>query len=426
MIPLFYQSLWRDEAFSFFLALKSPLEIISLTALDYSPPLYYTLLHYWTTLFGETELSLRSLSLLFHLGSVFVSSLIIHKLTNKWLGALLTSLAVLLNPYLIHYAFETRMYTMLAFLILTSTWFLFNKKHLLSGLFAALAIFTHNYATFYLVSLVLILLLTENQKPKLMGFFKLILLPILALGSWASIVLSQWSRIESSFWLSKPTFISLLGTFHSYIIGHNSYVFGNYLFYTSLATILLAIFSWKFSKIRLPLNKVLMPAALILPVVLSIIVSLTITPIYHDRYLISTLYLAILSIGYVLSTETFTHPLVQSLKTVLITTYLATLIPTSIYTLQTPLSQPIKDSVSFISNQKKGSVAVAENALNFLETKYYFRQYNLDIPVYVFSENGSIPSYIGSVVFDKKDIITTLPDRDYWSINARGGAHYVP
>src|SRR3989344_3541014 len=319
MIPLFYQSLWRDEAFSFFLALKSPLEIISLTALDYSPPLYYIVLHYWTTLFGETELSLRSLSLLFHLGSVFVSSLIIHKLTNKWLGALLTSLAVLLNPYLIHYAFETRMYTMLAFLILTSTWFLLNKKHLLSGLFVALAIFTHNYATFYLVSLVLIL-----------------------------------------------------------------------------------------------------------PVVLSIIVSLTITPIYHDRYLISTLYLAILSIGYVLSTETFTHPLVQSLKTVLITTYLATLIPTSIYTLQTPLSQPIKDSVSFISNQKKGSVAVAENALNFLETKYYFRQYNLDIPVYVFSENGSIPSYIGSVVFDKKDIITTLPDRDYWSINARGGAHYVP
>jgi len=55
--PLLYfvQSFWRDEAFSV-LAAKQSLGFI-ITKLGFEPPVYYTLLHVWMRIFGESELA---------------------------------------------------------------------------------------------------------------------------------------------------------------------------------------------------------------------------------------------------------------------------------------------------------------------------------------------------------------------------------
>ena len=56
--PLFFltQSFWRDEAFSYFMAKKNISEIIFLTAKDFNPPLYYSILHFWIKIFGGSEI----------------------------------------------------------------------------------------------------------------------------------------------------------------------------------------------------------------------------------------------------------------------------------------------------------------------------------------------------------------------------------
>ncbi len=65
--PLLYltQSLWRDEAFSVWITQDSLGEVIRRTGGDFNPPLYYILLHFWMRIFGRSEVTLRSLSLVF-------------------------------------------------------------------------------------------------------------------------------------------------------------------------------------------------------------------------------------------------------------------------------------------------------------------------------------------------------------------------
>ena len=58
------QDIWFDESYSIVLA-KQPLpELLQLTGVDAHPPLFYLLLKAWGSVFGWSELALRSLSAL--------------------------------------------------------------------------------------------------------------------------------------------------------------------------------------------------------------------------------------------------------------------------------------------------------------------------------------------------------------------------
>ncbi|MGQ9666196.1 MAG: glycosyltransferase family 39 protein, partial [Anaerolineae bacterium] len=63
------ESLWLDVATSLVVADNSPAAIVSLTAEDIHPPLYYLLLHLWLV-FGRSETALRSFSAVVGLLSV--------------------------------------------------------------------------------------------------------------------------------------------------------------------------------------------------------------------------------------------------------------------------------------------------------------------------------------------------------------------
>ena len=109
------QSLWSDEGNSISLAKASLAEISARTALDIHPPLYYWLLHLWMQLFGDSEVAVRSLSVLCSLLLVAV----IYRLARRLFGfrtALLAGFLAAISPFQIHYAQETRMYAMLSLL----------------------------------------------------------------------------------------------------------------------------------------------------------------------------------------------------------------------------------------------------------------------------------------------------------------------
>ncbi len=107
------QSFWADEGNSVVLAARTPAQIIRAAAADIHPPAYYLLLAGWGKLAGLGEAGARSLSAL--LGVMLVAALygVGRQLRGTSLGLVAAALAAV-NPFLIYYSQEARMYELLA------------------------------------------------------------------------------------------------------------------------------------------------------------------------------------------------------------------------------------------------------------------------------------------------------------------------
>ncbi len=153
-----YQSLWYDEGFSVYLARMGLGEITSRTAHDIHPPFYYYLLHFWVLVFGSTEFSLRFLSAIFGVLTVPLMWAVGKRLLGEN-GGLLSAALVTVSPLFLWYSQEARMYTLVTFLCLLSTYLLLRIVGGRGGralLWAAyvvtnvVAVYTHFYAFFVL------------------------------------------------------------------------------------------------------------------------------------------------------------------------------------------------------------------------------------------------------------------------------------
>lgn len=156
------QSLWYDEGFSVYLARMDLDEITARTAADIQPPLYYYLLHGWIGLFGDGERALRGLSVLFGVLTVPLAYAVAWQLFRSRLAGLLAALLVAVSPLHVWYGQEVRMYTLLTFLCLLSSYLLLlvveaEKSLSIVLLWAAYtlvnvaALYTHYFAFFVLV-----------------------------------------------------------------------------------------------------------------------------------------------------------------------------------------------------------------------------------------------------------------------------------
>ncbi len=123
----FYQlgaeSLWIDELYSVHDALlmkPAPLEIVN--RFSQIRPIYYLLLRIWMV-FGQDEVWLRSLSVLFGVGSVFLTYHLGRKIAGEAVG-ILASLMLALSPMFIYFAQMVRMYSVGTFLGILGSLFL--------------------------------------------------------------------------------------------------------------------------------------------------------------------------------------------------------------------------------------------------------------------------------------------------------------
>lgn len=117
------QSFWNDEGNSARLSERPIALILEGTAADIHPPLYYLALHGWRNLVGDSEFGLRSLSAFAGIGLVAVSYGLGRAVTGRS-QATFATLLVALNPALVYYSQETRMYELLAFWVALSGWLL--------------------------------------------------------------------------------------------------------------------------------------------------------------------------------------------------------------------------------------------------------------------------------------------------------------
>lgn len=150
------QSFWNDEGNSARLSERSIELIIEGTASDVHPPLYYLLLKGWQILLGNSEFSLRAFS-------AFLGVLIIplifaagrELIGNAGLGVALTgAFLAAINPALVYYSQEARMYQMLALWATLSTilliYFLSSQKwKMLYGLAYVLVVAAGLYTHYF-------------------------------------------------------------------------------------------------------------------------------------------------------------------------------------------------------------------------------------------------------------------------------------
>ena len=213
---LTYHSLWFDEAMSVHWARSSVPRILEVgfnLAEDRLPPLYYLSLHYWRLAAGDGEVAVRLPSVL--LGTLLIP--LVYRLTVDLLGgsngrkvAALAAALTALNPFLVWYSQEARMYAQAVLLGSMGTWFFLqattttlNAKRgrggkrytpllywLGYGLCAVAGLYTHLYTGLLLAAHALYLLLTQRWSRRAWVPFALTLLGVAFL--FAPLALATW------------------------------------------------------------------------------------------------------------------------------------------------------------------------------------------------------------------------------------------
>jgi uncharacterized membrane protein len=117
-----HQSLWDDEAKSVWVSSWSVTEILIEQSQHEHPPLHYLLLHDWMPLAGQSEFSVRFVSLFFGLLSVPMIYKLGKALHNARLG-LLAAFVAAISPFWVYFSQETRMYTTMTFFSLSAVYF---------------------------------------------------------------------------------------------------------------------------------------------------------------------------------------------------------------------------------------------------------------------------------------------------------------
>jgi len=197
---LTYHSLWFDEAISIRWARSSLTRIIEVgMALveDRLPPLYYLLLKWWVDWAGLSEFSVRYLSVIFGVLLIPIIYVLGRRLGNRAVG-LLAALLTALNPFLIWYSQEARMYSLAVLLgsagVLCFVRALKANTALLPwlglGLAALAGLYTHLYTGFLWPALALWLLLNPR-------IFKRVWLPF---GATMGLVLLFFFPLARAIW----------------------------------------------------------------------------------------------------------------------------------------------------------------------------------------------------------------------------------
>ncbi len=164
-----HQSLWLDESISIEWAAKKPLIWIweNVPKTDLHPPVYYSILHFWQSVFGDSVFSIRALSALFFVGSSLLIYYFAKLIFSSDKKALVASLLFITNPFAVLYAQEVRSYSFLIFLILINAIFYYkivflkeeNKRlYLWYFLTALIFIYTNIISLFVLLAHAIIVL----------------------------------------------------------------------------------------------------------------------------------------------------------------------------------------------------------------------------------------------------------------------------
>ena len=215
MYGLGAESFWLDEAYSVEIASFPTSEVLhELVINDVHPPLYYFIVHFWIKLFGDSEWSVRFISVLFGVLAIPLIFLVALQLFDRITGLFAAALLAV-SQFHIGFSQEARMYALLVSLTLLS--FYFFLKLLEDGRRSRLALVayvasstlmmhTHVYSFFIIIAQnTYFLTLAFTSREIFKRTWKRWLLAQLGLAllfvPWFFALLRQVSRVRRGFWI---------------------------------------------------------------------------------------------------------------------------------------------------------------------------------------------------------------------------------
>jgi mannosyltransferase len=291
-------ALWHDEAFSALYIKYSWGEMMYRIGLDVHPPLYYWILRIWSYIFGNGLLSLRALSILFGVLTIYAGYLFVRKAFSNDKLALIAAFFLAINPFQIQYALEARMYTLGTFLVLISSWLLLKaleenrtKYWVWYAVAIAAALYTHYYLVFSIIAqgLYVLYVIIRARQFNFKAIGSYILGAILYI-PWIPTLLEQVQRVQSGFWIPAPDRWSIPSTIFKMAFGGQ----GNDHFTLAVVSIIALVIIFYFFKETKPPIRWFIIFGVGVPFAAAILLSFK-QAIYLDRYFVfASLYFSIL------------------------------------------------------------------------------------------------------------------------------------
>lgn len=275
------QSLWLDEATS---ALVSKMSIGDMFAKflpgDFHPPLYYLILKYWVSIFGNSEIALRIPSVVFGLGTIYFAYLIAKKIFDKNVG-LTTAIILSTSGLAVYYSQEARMYSMAAFLVCAAMYYFLEKKWSIFAILIPLIAMT-DYVSLFILPVFLIVGYKDIKKviycfiPTLIIFFAWLPVFVKQIQAGAAVAGSAWWNILGTVTVKNIELIPV-----KFILGRIS--FDNKILYGAIVFFTFIVFGYLLIKARQKTRAVWY--WLILPVLIGILVSFKVPSLTYFRFL---------------------------------------------------------------------------------------------------------------------------------------------
>jgi len=406
--PLFYltQTIWRDEAFSVLVAQKNPWEIIQATSADFTPPLYYLILHYWMLLFGSGEVATRLLSLVFHIGTAYVVYPLTKylcrqlKLNNRFLP-IYASILTLLNPMLLYYGFEVRAYSLLALFVTISFYALITKHRYLYIAAASLGLYTHYYFALAYLSQIMYLFFTSKGNKDLRKQLY-ITTPTIIFIPWIPYLIEQVISSSESWYypINLQTWLTSLGSLFTNYQGKPESLTKPLTYFTASITAIALFFISKQKKIA-----TLLATWLLFPPLILLTIS-EFKPLWVNRYLLYTAVVESILI------TLFIGKVFRKTHLLLFVLVALTLIWFNNWFIQYQRKMDYRPPLNTLQEYLMPSdLVVVTDSLLFFETRYYLNNINKkpnSIKIFL-REDEYLPRYVGTAIIDKEDIIYNLP-----------------
>ncbi len=408
---VFNESIWGDEGFSAILSMKSIPEIIKIISRDTSPPLYNITEHLAFQYFGVSEITIRGLSLFYFLLCIFFVYLIASMIWSKKTG-LLAALATALNPFFFIYAFEGRMYSILALGVTASMYFFlrifsFKGKQLLNYIgyifFTLFAIYSHHFAFFALIvqGVWVIKEFLSGKKRTSFAVLKSLVLVGVLYAPWIVPLYKQITMVKGGFWLGKPTANDLKVLIYDYLgqgikrLGFNLPFINMKIYEAAPYLVFSTLLTRKWWK---SIEKTIFFLLWFLgPILITWIISQKFTSIFFNRYLLYTIPAAMIILVTARSKITFI-PLVVTLIAFAII---------DIHYFLTPSKLQFRQMAAYViqtKNERDLLINWNSSAHHLWETKFY----GIPAPIYIPGE-GELPYYVGTALMEESDIVRKIP-----------------
>jgi len=209
--------LWEDEGFTAYWTGQSAAAIWNWCASDYSPPLYYLILHFWLPLCGG-EMGLRLPSVVFGVLAVPLAYLC-GRAAHSPRAGFFAALLLTVGAFHVRYSQEARFYALYCLLALAAIYLTLELARRPSrarwiGWVAAvtLMLYTHSTAPVYVFALSLLLGAVRrgarNAPPIWRGWLLAHVVAGILFLPWSVAFLQQTSRVMADYWPPAPTLLT--------------------------------------------------------------------------------------------------------------------------------------------------------------------------------------------------------------------------